>query len=302
MNFFLKRYNKLGHKINVMKICSKLDSFQTIRVNTLKISEKNLIARLKSKNVILEKINFADHGYKAKARFSLGSTPEYLQGYYYLQEAASQVPVQVLMSEEVLKISKKENINEKCELVLDMCASPGGKTTHIAQLMNNTGTVVALDINKNKLVSLRNNIARLGIKNTIMYNMDAAKVVRLSLKFDKILLDAPCSGNFTLENNWLEKRKQKDLVKVAETQKILLKAGFSVLKKDGIIVYSTCSLESEEDEKMVNYAVDKLGAKLIDIEETKYKIAFNKDFPGTLKFWPEVTNTQGFFVAKLAKK
>ncbi|MBI2135508.1 RsmB/NOP family class I SAM-dependent RNA methyltransferase [Candidatus Woesearchaeota archaeon] len=302
MNFFLERYNKLGHEINVMKIYSKLDSFQTIRINTLKISEKNLIARLKSKNVALEKIDFADYGYKAKACFSLGSTPEYLQGYYYLQEAASQVPVQILMSEEVLKISKKENINKKCELVLDMCASPGGKTTYIAQLMNNTGTVVALDINKNKLISLRNNIARLGIKNTIVYNMDAAKVARLGLKFDKILLDAPCSGNFTLENNWLEKRKQKDLVKVAETQKKLLKAAFAVLKKDGIIVYSTCSLEPEEDEEAVNYAVDKLGAKLIDIEETRYKIAFNKDLHGTLKFWPDVTNTQGFFVAKLAKK
>ncbi|MBS3158618.1 RsmB/NOP family class I SAM-dependent RNA methyltransferase [Candidatus Woesearchaeota archaeon] len=297
MNFFLERYQRSGHDINqgnVDKIVSKLGSFQTIRVNTLKTSEKDLIARLKAKNVILEKIPFTDYGYKAKARFSLGSTPEYLQGHYYLQEAASQVPVQVLMSEQ------NKNINH--ELILDMCASPGSKTTQIAQLLKNTGTVVALDINKNKLISLRNNISRLGITNTIIYNMDAANVSRLGFKFDKILLDAPCSGNFTLESNWLEKRKQKDLIKVAETQKKLLKAAFSVLKKDGMIIYSTCSLEPEEDEEIVNYAIDKLDAKLIKITDEKYKQTFNPDLTGTLKFWPEITGTQGFFVAKFSKK
>lgn len=292
MNFFLERYKGLGHRIEVHyvdKIHAKLSSFQTIRINTLKTSEKDLVARLKAKNVILEKIPFTDHGYRAKARFSLGSTPEYLQGYYYLQEAASQVPVQVL--------SPVQN-----ELILDMCASPGSKTTQIAQLMQNTGTVVALDINKNKLLSLRNNISRLGIKNTIIYNMDAADIIQLGLKFDKILLDAPCSGNFTLERNWLEKRKQKDLVKVSETQKKLLKAAFFVLKEEGTLVYSTCSLEPEEDEEVVTYALDKLDAKLTEIRETRYHNAFNKDLQGTLKFWPEITGTQGFFVAKLAKK
>ncbi len=292
MNFFLERYKGLGHKIDahdVDKIHAKSGSFQTIRVNTLKTTEKDLVARLKAKNVVLEKIPFTAHGYKAKARFSLGSTPEYLQGLYYLQEAASQVPVQVL--------SPITN-----ELILDMCASPGSKTTQIAQLMQNTGTVVALDINKNKLLSLRNNISRLGIKNTIVYNMDAAAVARLGLKFDKILLDSPCSGNFTLEKNWLEKRKQKDLVKVSEVQKKLLKTAFSVLKEDGTIVYSTCSLEPEEDEDIINYAVDKLDAKLTEIKEIRYNTAFNKELQGTLKFWPEIAGTQGFFVAKLGKK
>jgi len=292
MSFFLERYKKLGHDIDVSdieKIRANLGSFQTIRINTLKINEKDLIARLKAKNVILEKAPFTDNGYKAKARFSLGSTPEYLQGHYYLQEAASQVPVQVL--------SPNQN-----EIVLDMCASPGSKTTQIAQLMQNTGTVVALDINKNKLISLRNNISRLGIKNTIVYNMDAADVMRLGLKFDKILLDAPCSGNLTLERNWLDKRKQKDLIKISETQKKLLKAAFSVLKKDGMIVYSTCSLEPEEDEEVVNYAIDELNASLIKITDEKYKQAFNPQLPGTLKFWPEITETQGFFVAIICKK
>jgi tRNA (cytosine40_48-C5)-methyltransferase len=282
---FLQRYKDLGHNIdpNIIKLPN-----QTLRVNTLKISEENLITRLKQKNVKLRKVPFTDHGYEASSKFSLGSTPEYLQGYYYLQESASQVPTQIL--------SPKQE-----DLVLDMCASPGSKTTQLAQQLKNQSTIVALDLNNKKLSSLRNNISRLGITNTILYNLDALESTKLKLEFDKILLDAPCSGNFTLEKNWFKKRSIKDFKKVSEKQKSLLKAAFNVLKPNGTIVYSTCSLEPEEDEEIVQYALDNLSAKLIPITEQRYDLAKNPDLPGTLKFWPEITNTQGFFIARLSK-
>ncbi|MBN1544764.1 RsmB/NOP family class I SAM-dependent RNA methyltransferase [Candidatus Woesearchaeota archaeon] len=285
MNFFLKRYAELGHEIDPGNIQLK----KSIRINTLKISEELLVSRLKTKKVKLKKIPFTDSGYWVESDFALSSTPEYLHGYYYIQEAASQMPVQVLSP-------------EKGELVLDMCAAPGSKTTQLAQRMRNQGRIVALDSSAPRLSALKNNLERCGVKACLVYQKDAAHVDDLGLMFDRILLDAPCSGNFTTDPGWFEKRSPEGIRLMAKAQKSLLQAAVRCLRPAGTLVYSTCSLEPEEDEAVIEWALDALPAKLV---ETGLSVGEPGLTPKTRlcrRFWPEKTGTQGFFLAKIKLK
>jgi NOL1/NOP2/sun family putative RNA methylase len=290
-NPLVKRYKMLGCD------CRQIDIKQSLRVNTLKIDEKEIIDRLKSLNVKLTKISYTNNGYFYDAKFSLGATSEYLQGYYYIQEAASQLPPQVLDP-------KPE------ETVLDMCAAPGSKTTQIAQYMRNTGTIIALDSEPRRLFALRNNLERCNVSNAILYKKDARFVFDLGIKFDRILLDAPCSGNYAIEEDFFIKKSIDGIRERARLQKELLKAAIKVLKKDGTLVYSTCSLEPEEDEMNIDWILAKYPE--MRLEDTGLKIGdsgivnvFDKKLKSEIskcrRFWPEKTGTEGFFIAKLIK-
>lgn len=290
----LQRYKELGADFKPENVIIK----NSLRINTLKIKEETLIQRLKEKKVLLQKIHFLKHGYYYKANFSLGSTPEYLQGFYYLQEAASQLPVEALNP-------------QQGELVLDMAAAPGSKTTQIAQWMNNKGLIVALDSDNNRLTSLQNNLERLSVTNVAIIKKDARFVEDLGLKFDKILLDAPCSGNFCIEPDFFKKRAVRDFEDRAKLQLQLLNAAYSVLKKGGVLVYSTCSLEPEENEFNVDeflrqhsdMKLDDTGLKIGDSGITKiFEKQLNSDINKTKRLWPHKTSTQGFFIAKMVKK
>lgn len=267
-----------------------------LRVNTLKISASELVKRLEAKGVKLEKVSFLDNGFFYTSDFSMGSTPEYLQGYYYLQEPASQLPVLVLDP-------------KPGELVLDMAASPGGKTTQISSYMSGEGVIVALDNNSQRLKSLNNNLERLAVPNVLVYNLDARYADNLGLEFDKVLLDAPCSGNFCVERDFFNKRSVSDFKFKAEEQKKLLRAALKCLKKDGFLVYSTCSLEPEEDEFVVNWLVENFD---VEVEETGLSVGlpgsvnvFGNELSSsvgkTKKLWPHLTGTQGFFIARIRK-
>jgi NOL1/NOP2/sun family putative RNA methylase len=291
---FLSRYEELGQKFLPKEVSMR----RALRVNTLKIKAQEIEKRLRKNGINLEKVPFLDNGYFYESKFSLGSTPEYLQGYYYLQEAASQIPAE--------ELNPKEG-----ELVLDMAASPGSKTTQIAQMMNNKGAIVALDNDRRRLESLKNNLERLSVTNTIILRKDAKYVEDLKLKFDKILLDAPCSGNFCIEPGYFTKRTLNDLHQKSKTQKDLLEAGIKVLKSGGLMVYSTCSLEPEEDEMVIDWVLSKhpeitLEALNIKIGDPGVTNVFGKELRKeialTRKFWPHKTGTEGFFVAKLRKK
>lgn len=284
-NIFLKRYNDWGHVVNPSKVKVR----QAIRINTLKISETKLVKILKAKGITLEKIPYIENAYFYESKFSLASSPEYLFGYFYIQDAASQLPVKVL--------------NPKPgELVLDMCAAPGGKTTQMSSLMKNEGTIIALDIRNDRLSSLRNNLERLGCKNIMVYNKDAEYAEDLGLKFDKILLDAPCSGNFCIDDGWFSKRNLSDFNEKAFIQKRLLKTGVRCLKDGGILVYSTCSLEKEENEEVIDWALNELGVELIDLNLGIGEPGLIDTCCITRRLWPNSTNTQGFFVAAMIKK
>jgi NOL1/NOP2/sun family putative RNA methylase len=286
--FFRKRYEQLGWKLKQIKLPT------TIRINTLKTKAKDIIPRLEKLGVSLEKLP-TKNGYKVESKFSLGAITEYLLGYYYIQSEAAQYPVEVL--------NPKSN-----DVILDCCAAPGGKTTQIAAQIHNEGTIISYELKPHRVRSLLSNLERCGVKNTTVFQGDMIKAEKLGIKFDKILLDAPCSGNFAQDKNWFEKRDMNGINMSSKIQKKLLKHAIHMLKKDGVLVYSTCSLEPEENELNVQWALEHLPVRL---EKVTLPVGQNglteifgqkldKEISKCKRFWPE--NTEGFFIAKMVKK
>tara|TARA_Y100000310_G_scaffold345776_1_gene469703 strand:+ start:7485 stop:8333 length:849 start_codon:yes stop_codon:yes gene_type:complete len=281
MSPWQKRYEEMGGDIQMIK----LD--KCIRVNTKKISAEKLKKRLEAKNVELERVPFVKNGFYVKSsRFNLVSSPEYLSGLFYIQAASAQVPVEVLKPE---------------GLALDAFAAPGGKTTQLAEYCD----VIAVDSKRERFEALQNNLERLGVANCIAYLMDFRAVNKT---FKYILLDAPCSGNYMLEKHWIRRNTLKRVNERAEKQKAYIAHAISLLEKDGVLVYSTCSLEPEEDEFVIQYALDNFDVKLEKFEsfgEPGLTKVFGKDLDPSMKFcrrfWPHKTNTIGFFVARLRK-
>jgi NOL1/NOP2/sun family putative RNA methylase len=286
--FFTDRYSQLGWTYENVKLK------QAIRVNAMNAQVAETVKRLASRGVRLEKIPFLEHGYWAKARFSVGATAEYLLGLYSIQEAAAQIPATLFT-------------NLRGKTVLDACAAPGGKTVQLADLMQNTGAVVALDVERRRLRALANQLERCRVRNTIVYDLDAREASRLNPKFDGILLDVPCSGNFATDKKWFSRRTIKDVEENARVQREILAEAVEVLKDDGEIVYSTCSLEPEEDELNIDWAVCNLGLKTekIDCHGTEASTnVFGKELDPSVenakRIWPGPT--QGFFICKLTRR
>lgn len=286
--FFVSRYEQLGWKYEDAK------PKQAIRVNVMNAKETDVAKRLESLGIKLEKIPFLENSYWIhKSEFSVGATSEYLLGLYSIQEAAAQIPA-TLFTE------------LKDKIVLDACAAPGGKTVQLAGLMQNTGVIIALDVKKQRLTALSNQLERCHVKNTIVYDLDARQVSRLNMNFDCILLDVPCSGNFATDKEWFDRRTIKDVERNAKLQREILTEAYKVLKDYGEIVYSTCSLEPEENELNIDWATKNLNLQVEKIDcygEKAPTTIFGKQLDSQIencrRIWPG--QTQGFFVCKLKK-
>lgn len=286
--FFISRYQELGWKYEDVELK------QAIRINSMNVKKASLLKRLESRGIELEKIPFLEDGYwVCKSEFSVGATSEYLLGLYSIQEAAAQIPATLFTQ-------------LKDKTVLDACAAPGGKTVQLADLMKNTGAIIALDIEKHRLTALSNQLERCRVENTITYNLDARQVSRLGIKFDRILLDVPCSGNFATDKDWFKRRTIADVGRNAKLQREILTRATRVLKDDGEIVYSTCSLEPEENEFNIDWAVKNLNVQVEEVRchgEKAPTSIFGKHLEGSIKncrrIWPG--RTQGFFVCQFKK-
>jgi tRNA (cytosine40_48-C5)-methyltransferase len=231
---------------------------------------------------------------------SIGSTIEYLKGYYYIQDLSSCIAVNEL------EIPYSENL-----VVLDMAAAPGGKTTHIAQKLNNNGLIVACESNSKRLSSLIFNLSRCFVKNTAVFNLRSERVENLGIKFDRVLLDAPCTCEGIIQKDVSRKksRKLRDLEICSELQKKLIIAGFSVLKPNGIMVYSTCSFAPEENEMVIQYLIDNFDDARIEPVQLgsdglrKFNnFEFTDRMNYTKRFYPHFHDTNGFFIAKIRKE
>jgi len=293
-DFLLKRYRELFDAGTIAGFSAPLR--QHLRVNTLRTSGEELVARLEEKGVRLEKVPWVRHGYAVlEAPFSVGSTPEYLLGHYMLQDPSSMLMCEVLDPGDG-------------ELVLDMAAAPGGKTSYLAQLMGNGGTIISLELNRQRMRSLRSNLSRLGVLNCISIRMDARKVKELGMRFDRVLLDAPCTGTGTVYKNPEAARKEEeDVEKCSLLQRELLDAAVGVLKEGGTLVYSTCSFLPEENELMIEGALERHALELEDVAcgEEAFTEVCGKRLRGEMsrckRFYPHVHGTQGFFVARMRK-
>lgn len=297
---FIKRYENLTDFKEFKEISLK-HLPRTIRVNTLKSNVDEIRKKLKDWN--LTELGFYDKGFviehKRKERRDIGNLKEHFLGYFYIQEAASMLPPLVL------------NPN-KNDVVLDMAAAPGSKTTQMAAMMDNKGLIVANEYRYDRLKPLSINLQRCGVANTIMTLHYGEK---MKGKFDKILLDAPCSGTGAIRKSLktLKIYNTRMIKKLSYDQKKLIFNAFNLLKEGGTLVYSTCSLEPEENENVVDYLLEKFkDAYLENIEIKGLKIskpvldfegkAFNNEIKKCLRIWPQDNDTEGFFVAKIRKK
>lgn len=279
----------------------------SIRCNTLKIKPEELRKRLEEKGWKIEQpwtdypetmiiTNQLEPG-------ELGKAPEHMLGYYYVQELSSMLPALALKP-------------QPGELVLDLCAAPGSKTTQISALMNNTGTIIANDKDLGRISILASNVERCGCTNIIITRHDAVQLCerleKAKVKFDKILLDVPCSGEGTIRSSpkTLLMWNLKMIKKLSRLQKKIASSAVKLLKPDGTIIYSTCTHSPEEDESAVSFLADRFN---LQVEHIKLPVKCrpglseweNEKFKETEKccrVYPQDNDTEGFFVAKLKRK
>ncbi|KAJ9076717.1 rRNA (cytosine-C5-)-methyltransferase nop2 [Entomophthora muscae] len=277
----------------------------TLRTNTLRTRRRDLAQALIGRGINLEPLGpWSKVGLQVfDAPVPVGATPEYLAGHYMLQAASSMLPVMALAP-------------QPNEMVLDMCSAPGGKTTYMAALMKNTGCVFANDATKDRLKSLKANIHRLGVKNSVICHYDGRMFPKVMGGFDRILLDAPCSGTGVISKDPSVKlsRTSKDFLALSTLQKELILAAIDSIngnsKTGGYLVYSTCSVTVEENEAVVNYALSKRpNVKLVETGLSFGVDGFtsfrgNKFHPKmnlTKRYFPHTHNMDGFYVAKFKK-
>ncbi len=250
-----------------------------IRLNTLKMNPEEYAewTELKIGKTILPFV------FELKEKVKIGKTIDYLAGLIHPQSLSSSIVP--------LALDPKPK-----EIVWDMTASPGSKTTEMAMLMKNEGVIVATD-RKKRLRAIRANAERLGTFNIILKPWDAKKPLKLNY-FDKVLLDAPCTALGSHKYAW--KRFKPDIAKaLSRVQKAMILAGFDSLKRGGSLVYSTCTITEEENEEVVEFLLENRNA---EVEEIKLNIPHTKSrLKNAWRFNPEDLKSEAFFIAKLVK-
>ncbi len=248
-----------------------------LRVNTLLMDDEPEILKKYFKNV--EKIPWSPHGYFYESGVSIGNTELYEKGKVYSQEASSQIAV------ELLDVHPGQTI-------LDLCASPGSKTTQIAAVCENDAFVIANEVADDRHRNMKNNLKHFGVICTALTNLDPAYFATSHPNiFDRILVDAPCSGEGmyfkfpAVIHHWNIKTIRFN----AKRQKRILLRAFEALKPGGKLVYSTCTLNLEEDEKVVEH--------LLKVQDGNAEIVSK-----WLKIWPHEFQTGGFFACAITKK
>jgi tRNA (cytosine49-C5)-methyltransferase len=291
---------------NYMKILGE-DPVRSFRCNTLKISSEDLKKRLENKGWKI-KIPFKDSPEimiveNELQPGELGRAIEHLLGYYYIQEIASMLPPLVL----------NPNSEDK---VLDLCASPGSKTTQMAAMMENSGLLIANEMKIGRIKILAANTERCGVMNMVITKKDGIALCKRfkneNFLFDKILLDAPCSGEGTIRSTpkTLEMWNIKTIENLSKLQKALIASAIEILKPNGELVYSTCTHAPEENEEVIDFALRNFKVKVEKINLplktspgiTKFgEKEYLEDVKYSCRVYPQTANTEGFFIAKIKK-
>lgn len=255
----------------------------SIRTNTLKISRDELVEKLKEKNIESVKSNLTKAGIIIDKLNDnrINELKLFKKGFFYIQDDAS-----ILVSE-ILKPNEFDN-------VLDVCAAPGGKSTHLAQIMNDKGSIISRDISKDKIDLIKENIDRLSINSIETEIFDATSEDLLNVnKFDKILVDAPCMGLGIIRRKPEVKlnRSKEDMKMISALQYKILEESSRLLKVNGELIYSTCSIGNVEN----NEIIDKFLKHNIDFKIIKINGENN------FQLLPGDYESDGFFICKLTK-
>ncbi|OGP87450.1 MAG: 16S rRNA (cytosine(967)-C(5))-methyltransferase [Deltaproteobacteria bacterium RBG_16_48_10] len=266
----------------------------TLRINSLTTSRENLIQKLKEKGLAPFPTEFSSDGIRLENPPPTSELPFLKEGLYIIQDEASQLVTSVLDP-------------KPGEKILDACAAPGGKTTHIAQRMENRGEIFATDLHQEKLNRIEDASHRLGIRIVKTIRGDAAQPLPfpIEVEFDRVLADVPCSGFGTLQKNpdlkW--KRREEDICRLSELQSSIVKNLSGYVKKGGILVYSTCTVFREENEGVVEkfltehteFQLDRIGPILPEKCSSFIESGYFKTFPLREKM-------DGFFVARMVRR
>ena len=272
---------------------------KSIRVNTLKISVEDFLVRAKEKGWEMEPVPWCETGFWITADESeapLGNTAEHMSGLFYIQEASSMMPPSALFQGEA-----------DYQAVLDTAAAPGSKTTQIAALMNNRGVLVANEYAASRVKVLHANIERCGVRNAALSNFDGRVFGGwLPEQFDAVLLDAPCSGEGTIrkDENALKNWSIESNIEIADVQKRLIESAFYALKAGGTLVYSTCTLTPLENQAVCQHLLTSFAdhIEVVPLNHLFENAEASATDEGYLHIWPQIYDTEGFFVAKFVKK
>ncbi|MGX4598754.1 16S rRNA (cytosine(967)-C(5))-methyltransferase RsmB [Faecalimicrobium sp. JNUCC 81] len=260
-----------------------------LRVNTLKINREELINKLEEMDIKAYKVPQVEEALKVENLKNIENNKLFKEGLFTIQDISSMLVGKI--------INPKEN-----SLVLDVCSAPGGKSTHLATHMNNTGKVVARDVFEHKLKLIDNTVKRLGLENVEIESFDASKLdVESVEKYDYVLADVPCSGLGIIRRKPEIKFKTKaELKDLPSIQKTILENASKYVKVNGILVYSTCTIQDSENIDVVNeFLNENENFELVPIDEINIDLD-NQD-KGYLKIYPNIHGMDGFFIAKLKK-
>ena len=263
----------------------------SVRVNTLKADVKEVVDELarEGKKVFVSEV--VPTVLKFEGPYNFDKSRLFLEGKIIIQEEAAALASLILDP-------------KPGEVVVDLCAAPGGKTTHIAELMKNQGKIYAFDTDDRRIRRMKELLKRTGVSIAEIFTRDAREAPRILGKevADRVLVDAPCTSDGTIMKNpelrW--RIMETEVPKFAQLQYELLKAAVKLVKPGGYILYTTCSLLKEEDEEVIEKLLRKEGDKL---ELVPLKKPYDEGFlPGTMRAWPHKHKTIGFFYALLRKK
>ena len=273
------------------------DEYDDFKNALLEKPVKGLYLNRNKKNVerVLDQ-NYVEHhpivenGYLYDENYHPGRSAYFLAGLYNIQEPSA------MLVADALPI-------EPDDFVLDMCAAPGGKSCEIASRLTGEGILIANDIEASRARILSENIERFGLDNTIVTNVDPMRFTKqFQEAFDKIVLDAPCSGEgmFRKLEQAIDTWSEEKVLECAHIQKNLLKGAYDMLKQGGMVIYSTCTYSYEENEAMVHYAVDELGFELLPLNKSN-GLCPGVDLDEVVRCYPHHYRGEGHFIALLKK-
>ncbi len=263
------------------------------QITSIRLNPFKAVNQFPNFPIPLSKIPWCENGYYLKERPSFTFDPLFHAGCYYVQEASSMFLEQAL--KQTVDLSKPLK-------VLDLCAAPGGKSTHIQSLISKESLLVSNEVIRSRVNILKDNIIKWGTENVIVTNNDPADIGKLENYFDVIVVDAPCSGSglFRRDPEAINEWSEDNVQLCSQRQQRILGNIWPALKKDGILVYSTCSYSKEEDEEIVNWMMNDLPVVYCPLSiESNWGIT---DTGKGYRFWPDKIKGEGFFLSVFQKK
>lgn len=300
MERVFERYGDIIPAFEAFQACLHAPIPQHVRVNTLKIDASELLRSLEGKGIRLTRVIDSDDTlFEAPERPSPGKWLEYALGYVHPQALTSCLASLALAP-------------APGGAVLDLCASPGGKTSHLAQLTGGRGIIVANELHRRRHNPLANTLARLGVMNAVLTAYPAQEFP-LKGRFDFVMADVPCSGEGTFrhgqDHSW--QRVWSGRNGLSATQKRILLRGFDLLKRGGQMLYATCTYNPEENESVVNHLLQERDAELLPVNspvpfspglrEWKKEI-YDRNMQKAARYYPHMVDSVGFFMARIGRR